>query len=98
MDGFYVKLSLIVRSYLEDRFALRSPELTTQEFLTEMGRSPDLARSHQKLLQKFLEQADLVKFAGHRPSADVVSESIAAAEQFLGETRDFVRVAEPRHA
>jgi len=98
MDRFYVKLSLIVRSYLEDRFALRSPELTTQEFLTEMGRSPDLARSHQKLLQKFLEQADLVKFAGHRPGAEVVSESIAAAEQFLDETRDFVRVTELGHA
>ena len=98
MDGFYVKLSLIVRTYLEDRFALRSPELTTQEFLTEMGRSPDLARSHQKLLQTLLEQADLVKFAGHRPGAEVVSESIAAAEQFLDETRDFVRVAEPSHA
>jgi hypothetical protein len=98
MDRFYVRLSLIVRTYLEDRFALRSPELTTQEFLNEMGRSPDLARSHQELLQKLLEQADLVKFAGHRPSADVVSESIAAAERFLGETQDFSRVAEPDHA
>ena len=97
MDAFYVKLSLIVRSYLEDRFALRSPELTTQEFLTEMGRSPDLARSHQKLLQKFLEQADLVKFAGYRPDAEVVSESIAAAEQFLGDTQNFVRVSESGH-
>jgi hypothetical protein len=94
MDEFYVKLSLIVRTYLEDRFGLRSPELTTQEFLNEMGRSPDLARSHQRLLQKFLEEADLVKFAGLRPSADVVSESIGAAEQFLRETRDFVRVAD----
>jgi hypothetical protein len=97
MDAFYVKLSLIVRSYLEDRFALRSPELTTQEFLTEMGRSPDLARSHQQLLQQFLEQADLVKFAGHRPDAEAVSESIAAAEQFLGETQNFVRVRELGH-
>ena len=94
MDAFYVKLSLIVRSYLEDRFALRSPELTTQEFLTEMGSSPDLARSHQRLLQNFLEQADLVKFAGHRPSAEVVSESIGAAEQFLADTRDFIRVTD----
>lgn len=95
MDRFYVKLSLIVRSYLENRFRLRSPELTTQEFLSEMGRSPDLARSHQQLLQKFLEQADLVKFAGHRPNAEVVSESIAAAEKFLDETRDFVSALEP---
>jgi hypothetical protein len=98
MDAFYVKLSLIVRSYLEDRFALRSPELTTQEFLTEMGRSPDLARSHQQLLQQFLEQADLVKFAGHRPDAKGVAESIAAAEQFLSETQNLVRVTELGHA
>jgi len=92
MDAFYVQLSQIVRTYLEDRFGLRSPELTTQEFLTEMGRSPDLARSHQHLLQGFLEEADLVKFAGMRPTDEAVAASIAAAEQFLAETRDFVRV------
>lgn len=90
MDGFYVALSLIVRTYLEDRFGLRSPELTTQEFLTEMGRSPDLARSHQQLLRDFLTQADLVKFAGHRPDPSDVDESIASAERFLEETRDQV--------
>lgn len=94
MDAFYVALSLVVRTYLEDRFGLRSPELTTQEFLAEMGRSPDLARSHQRLLQSFLEEADLVKFAGLRPADEVVAGSIAAAEQFLSETRDFVRVAD----
>lgn len=91
MDAFYVRLSLIVRSYLEDRFALRSPELTTPEFLTEMGRSPDLARSHQQLLRDFLTQADLVKFAGLRPGQDAVAESVSAAERFLEETRDQVR-------
>lgn len=94
MDAFYVQLTQIVRSYLEDRFALRSPELTTQEFLTEMGRSPDLARSHQQLLRDFLEQADLVKFAGHRPSEEVVAESVAAAERFLEDTRDLARVGD----
>ncbi|MFK7898134.1 MAG: hypothetical protein AB8G23_20045 [Myxococcota bacterium] len=94
MDGFYVELTQIVRSYLEDRFALRSPELTTQEFLMVMGRSPDLARSHQQLLRDFLEQADLVKFAGHRPSEEVVAESVAAAERFLEDTRELSRVGD----
>ena len=88
LDDFYVSLSLIVRRYLEDRFGLRSPELTTQEFLSEMGRSPDLARAHQRLLREFLEQADLVKFAGLRPDPDDVAESIAKAERFVDETRD----------
>jgi len=92
LDGFYVELSLIVRRYLENRFALRSPELTTEEFLNEMGRSPDLARSHQQLLRDFLVQADLVKFAGYRPEAAIVGQSIAAAERFLEDTRDLVRI------
>lgn len=91
MDAFYVALSLIVRRYLENRFALRSPELTTEEFLNEMGRSPDLARSHQQMLRDFLLQADLVKFAGHRPEAEIVGQSIASAERFLEDTRDLVR-------
>ncbi len=91
LDAFYVELSLVVRRYLENRFALRSPELTTEEFLNEMGRSPDLARSHQRLLRDFLVQADLVKFAGYRPEAEVVGESIAAAERFLEDTRDLAR-------
>ena len=95
MDAFYVKLSLIVRRYLENRFSLRSPELTTEEFLNEMGRSPDLARGHQQLLRDFLVQADLVKFAGYRPEAEVVGQSIAVAERFLEDTRDVVRAAEP---
>lgn len=88
MDAFYVKLSDLVRRYVEDRFGLRSPELTTQEFLTEMGGSPDLARSHQGLLRDFLTQADLVKFAGHRPEGAIVDESIASVERLLEETRD----------
>lgn len=91
MDAFYVRLSAIVRTYLEDRFGLRSPELTTQEFLAEMGRSPDLARSHQRMLRDFLEQADLVKFAGVRPDAEAVAASIATAERFLEDTRDLAR-------
>ncbi|MEZ4216998.1 MAG: hypothetical protein R3E88_11015 [Myxococcota bacterium] len=87
MDAFFVRLSLIVRTYLEDRFGLRSPELTTEEFLQVMGRSPDLARSHQLLLREFLVLADLVKFAGHLPADEDVTRSIQAAERFLEETR-----------
>lgn len=96
LDAFYVALSLIVRRYLENRFALRSPELTTEEFLSEMGRSPDLASSHQQLLRDFLVQADLVKFAGFRPEDAAVGQSIAAAERFLTETRDVARLGDAR--
>jgi len=88
LDRFFVELSSIVRRYLENRFALHAPELTTEEFLAEMQRSPDLARSHQDLLSEFLRLADLVKFAGFVPGAADVERSTAAAERFLDETRE----------
>jgi hypothetical protein len=91
MDLFFVRLSGIVRCYLEDRFGLRSPELTTEEFLEQLSTSPDLVRSHQTLLRGFLERADLVKFAHHVPDAAAVEESIQTAHRFLEETREGAR-------
>ena len=88
IDAFYVELSGIVRKYLEDRFDLRAPELTTEEFLVSVGESPDLSKEHQALLREFLRQADLVKFARVQPSDDDVERSIEAAWWFLEETRE----------
>ncbi len=88
IEGFYVKLSGIIRRYLEDRFDLRSPELTTEEFLSVASRSPDLSSGLRSLLGDFLTRADLVKFAGLLPSAEEIDESVSAARRFLEQTRD----------
>ncbi len=85
---FYVELSAIVRRYLEDRFELRAPELTTEEFLDSVQQAPVLSPAHQTLLREFLRQADLVKFAGLQPLEDDVQRSIDAAGRFLEETRE----------
>jgi hypothetical protein len=87
MDVFFVELSRIVRRYLEDRFEVRSPELTTDEFLEQLSDSPELVRSHRELLQSFLRRADLVKFAHHDPGPEGVEESIGDAQRFLEATR-----------
>jgi len=88
MDAFFVKLSGIVRRYVESRFALRSPELTTEEFLEALADSPDLLRAQRELLQDFLRRADLVKFAHVMPGSDDVEDSVRAVQRFLGETRE----------
>jgi hypothetical protein len=87
IDTFFVELSAIVRWYLENRFDLRAPELTTEEFLESMSRSPDLSGEHQAMLREFLHRADLVKFANFVPSEQDTDESVAAARRFLDETR-----------
>lgn len=86
VDAFYVRLSGIVRRYLEGRFGLHSPEQTTDEFLEDLARSPDLQRSHQDLLRDFLRGADLVKFAHHLPDASGMNASVGLAQRFLEET------------
>lgn len=88
MDHFFVELSALVRRYLEDRFTLRAPELTTEEFLALTGDSPDLTSAHRRLLRDFLRGADLVKFAHHVPSLQDLEAAIDSARRFLDETRE----------
>ena len=88
IDRFYVELSGIVRRYLEDRFEIRAPESTTEEFLDRASRSHALSREHQDLLVDFLRQADLVKFAGTIPGDREIDASLANAARFLEETQE----------
>ena len=87
-DGWYVELSSIVRRYLEDRFALRAPELTTEEFLRVAQRSALISDEHKALLSSFLADCDQVKFAGYAPGEEESRSVLAAARRFLLETRE----------
>ena len=87
LDPWYVELSDVVRRYIEERFGLRAPELTTEEFLLEAGRSPELSRPHRTLLSDFLERCDRVKFARYSPGAQESREALEVAERFLAESR-----------
>ncbi len=84
---FFVELSDIVRRYLEDRFNLHAPELTTEEFLEVAATSPDLTSEHKSFLQEFLRQADQVKFAQHIPDAHSIDKALSSATNFLEQTK-----------
>jgi len=86
-DAWFVTLSSIVRAYVEDRYRLRAPELTTEEFLLEARRIPGLTATHQGALGSFLERCDRVKFAGWRPETAESLEVLHAARAFVEETR-----------
>ena len=83
---FYLRLSDIVRHYVEERFGLRAPEQTTEEFLAAMSAAPVIRRGHQTLLRDFLNQADLVKFAEFVPDANDVAGAVKAARRFIRQT------------
>lgn len=84
---FFVELSDIVRHYLEDRFNLHAPELTTEEFLDVAAASPDLSSEQKNFLKGFLRSADQVKFARYVPDALTMDKALSAAASFLEQTK-----------
>jgi len=87
IDAFYVGVSQVLRVYLEERFGLRAPERTTEEFLRDIDGSQDLVREHKEELKGFLTQCDMVKFARFVPTPAAHEKTFQLAEAFIESTR-----------
>jgi len=88
VEEYYVRLSDICRHYIENRFGLRAPERTTEEFLLIMAGTSYLREPHKELVQDFLEHCDLVKFAQYGPAVEEMEEAFASAKRLVDETRE----------
>jgi hypothetical protein len=94
---YYSALSGIVRTYLEQRFRLRAPEMTTEEFLLATTRDGRLQVAHRRLLGEFLAESDLVKFARHLPTIADSERAYEAARRFVDESAPAPAPREERH-
>src|SRR5207237_10513289 len=80
---FYLRLTGIVRQYIEDTTGLRAPEQTTEEFLRDMSSRAAFPPDRSVRLAEFLEAADMVKYAGQQPPEDQLKEAISRSLQFV---------------
>lgn len=83
---FWVRLSDIVRHYVERRFDLHAPERTTAEFLAEAQSNAALSDGHRQILAQFLRTADMVKFAGVRPAVEECHSALDTARILVRQT------------
>lgn len=60
---FYFTLTAIVKAYLEGRFGIGAPEMTTEELLPEINHIP-IDKSQANDVKELLRRSDPVKFAG----------------------------------
>lgn len=93
---FYQRLSNILRRYIENRFGLRAPERTTEEFLDESRHAQCFGPGDLALLEEFLTHCDLVKFAEFRPDAVRMNESLDTVRAFIERTRSDDSLVEVR--
>lgn len=84
---FYLRLSNILRRYIEGRFGLHAPERTTEEFLEDLRAGTDFSSEQKSLLRRFLLHCDLVKFAKHQPTRDEVDLAVGSCRTFIDETK-----------
>jgi hypothetical protein len=80
---FYVRLTGIVRQYIEDTTGIRAPEQTTEEFLRDMRSRETFPPERSVRLAEFLEAADMVKYASQQPQGGQIEEAISRAREFV---------------
>ena len=84
---YYFELSNIARHYIENRFRLKAPEMTTEEFLFSLKESDILSGTYKNLLKKFLNLCDIVKFAKYAPNEEAIEKSFKITKKFVDETK-----------
>jgi hypothetical protein len=87
-EPFFTELSLILRTYLENRFNLNAPESTTEELTRSMAADIRLELKEQQTLRNFMTQADLVKFARAGAEQDVMQNAFSTVEDFVEQTKE----------
>jgi len=86
-NKFCTRVADTIRVYLEERFSLRAPERTTEEFLVELQSSRHLTRDQKQTLGEFLQSCDLVKFARFEPTEMTLRQLHDAALRLVDETQ-----------
>ncbi|MCB9771130.1 MAG: hypothetical protein H6754_01060 [Candidatus Omnitrophica bacterium] len=83
---YFIRLSGIVRHYLERRFSLSAPEMTTDEFLFYIKTISVLDQQQKESLREFLTASDMVKFARYGSSQTEMTNAFNVAKRLVEET------------
>lgn len=77
---FYVELTMVVRRYVQRKYGIKAPHLTTEEFLAEFRDAESVGK---EALARFLESADMVKFAGVQATPEMAEDATESARGYL---------------
>ena len=80
---FYVELTMVVRRYVQRKYGIKAPHLTTEEFFAELAKSNNQTIEQSNNLRRFLESADMVKFAGVEATPEMADEATDSARGYL---------------
>ncbi len=91
---YYANLGNILRYYIEYRFNIHAPDMTTEEFLEKIRYSGQLAGQDKNNVEKFLGICDMVKFAKFEPTIEQAQQAMDTVRAFVGGSEDYQCVIE----
>ena len=94
--AFYSGITDTLKTYIEDRFGVDAPEMTTAELFTALSQAEDLPAELREELRGVFECADFVKFAKHIASAEENARALPTAVRFVTSTYQTVLEEEPK--
>lgn len=83
---FYIRISEIIRRYIEGRFFIIAIEMTTTQLIDTM-KEVEIEDEHIQLVEDFLIQCDLVKFAKYIPTQEENQKVIDQAFEIINTTQ-----------
>ena len=84
---FYSRLSDILRRYIDNRYGIMSPELTTDETVRMLQKAAVTTHDQMSLIKELLSLSDMVKFAKYLPQIEVHEKSHNEGIRFVELTR-----------
>ena len=84
---FHIRLTDIIRLYIEDRYHLPAVESTTDEIMTYL-QNLDIANELKSELHTFLQLSDLVKFAKLTPLPNENEKCLQSSYSFINATKE----------
>ena len=84
--SYYSGITDALKNYIEDRFGVDAPEMTTAELFEALKQAEDLPAELREELRELFECADFVKFAKHTASQEENARALPTAVRFVTST------------
>lgn len=95
--AFYSGITDTLKTYIEDRFGVDAPEMTTAELFEALKQAEDLPADLREELRAVFECADFVKFAKHTASDEDNARALPTAVRFVTSTYQTVLEEEQKN-
>lgn len=84
---YYSRLSDILRRYIDNRYSISSPELTTDETVLMLQKAAVTTGTQMSVVKEMLSLSDMVKFAKYVPESSLHERCYEDALKFVEETK-----------